>query len=56
MTARERIILDLIKMNIKIIYKISDGYSFSSGAVLFNPAVKLPKYTTHSAKRHSAYQ
>ena len=45
-TARERIILDLIKMNIKIIYKNLDGYYFSLGAVLFHPSIKLLIYTT----------
>ncbi len=45
-TARETIILDLIKMNIKIICKNLDGYYFSLGAVLFHPSVKLPMYTT----------
>ncbi len=45
-TARERIILDLIKMNIEIIYKNLDGYYFSLDAVLFHPSNKLPIYTT----------
>ncbi len=44
-TARERIILDLIKTNIKIIFKNLDGY-LSLGAVPFHPAIKLLKYTT----------
>jgi hypothetical protein len=49
-TARERIILGLIKMNIKIIFKNLEGY-FSLGAVPFHPAIKLPKYTTVGPKR-----
>jgi len=39
-TAREKIILALIKMNIKIICNNLDGY-FSLGAVLFHPTIKI---------------
>ncbi len=45
-TARERIILVPIKMNIKIIFKNLDGDYFSLGAMLFHPSVKLLIYTT----------
>jgi len=44
-TARLNIILDLIKMNIKIIYMNLDGY-FSLGPVLFHLTVKLLIYIT----------
>ncbi len=44
-TARERIILCLMKMNIKIICKNLHGY-FSLGAMLFHLTVKLLMYTT----------
>jgi hypothetical protein len=44
-SARERIVLYLIKMNIKIICKNLDGY-FSLGAMLFHLTVKLLIYTT----------
>jgi hypothetical protein len=46
MTARERIILDLIKINITISCKNLDGYFFSPGVALFHPSIKLPIYTT----------